>query len=69
MGSLISLLAPIVLELLKLFFAKDTTAEAKEKAAKEILAQIQEINKALKKVEETDGDTSDLEKIINRPKR
>jgi hypothetical protein len=69
MGSLIPLLAPIVLELLKLFFAKDTTAEAKERAAKEILAQIQEINKALKKVEETDGDTSDLEKIINRPKR
>lgn len=69
MGSLLTLLAPIVLELLKIFFAKDTTAEVKERAAKDILAKIQEINKALKKAKDTDGDTSELEDIINRPKR
>jgi len=66
--SLLSLIAPLLLELLKIFTRTDTSVEIKQKAAQEILDQIKEINAALAKAKDTDGDTSDLEKIINRRK-
>lgn len=62
----LTLLAPLIVELLKLFFGKDTTAEAKEKAKSEIIDQLKRINAALKKAEDTDS-TQDLEDIINKP--
>jgi len=67
--NLLTLIAPLLLELLRIFTRTDTSAEVKQKAAAAILEQIREINAALTKAKETDGDTSDLEKIINRPKR
>lgn len=65
--SWLTLLAPIVLELLKIFFGGGSASE-KEKAQKEILNYLQRIREAMKKAEETGGNTEDLEKIINRPK-
>jgi len=59
------LLAPIVLELMKILFSK-SDSEVKEKAAKDILNTIKEIGAALNKAEETGGDTSDIEDIINK---
>ncbi len=67
--SLITLLIPIVLELLKLFFRRDASEAAKESAAKDFMEKIRQINAALNKANESGGDTSDLEDIINNPKR
>lgn len=69
MLAIITLVLPIVLEVLKLFFSKDTTEEVRQKTAKELLEKIAEINRALKKAEDTEGDTSDIEDVINRPKK
>jgi len=66
---LLTLLAPLLVELLKLFFSPDSTAEAKEKAVNQVIDNIKLINAALKKAEDTDGDTKDIEDIINKPKR
>lgn len=63
----ITLLAPIVLELLKLFFAKDSTAEAKELAAEALLRKIKEVRAAVDAVPEKG--TQDLEDIINGKKK
>jgi hypothetical protein len=56
-------------ELLKLFFSPSTTEAAKEKAVNQVIDNIKLINAALKKAEDTDGDTKDIEDIINKPKR
>lgn len=62
-----SLLIPLVLELLRLFFGKDTTAEAKEAAAKTLLAKIREIRAAIDAVPEKG--TQDIEDIVNGKKK
>lgn len=69
MMAILSLALPVILEVLKLFFSKDTTEETRKKAADDLLAKIAEINLALKKAEDTEGDTSDLEKVVNRPRK
>jgi hypothetical protein len=63
----LTLLAPILLELLKIFFSK-TDVEVKQQAQKDILEKLRQIRAAMAKAEETEGDTSDLEDIVNRPK-
>lgn len=63
----VTLLAPIILELLKIFFSK-SPEEIKKKAAQDVLERVKAIREALSKAEETGGDTSDLEKEINRPR-
>lgn len=63
----LTLLAPILLELLKIFFSKSDDS-VKQKAQQEILAKLREIRAATAKAEETGGDTSDLEDIVNRPR-
>jgi hypothetical protein len=62
--SLIPLLAPILLELIKIFFGGGSSTE-KEKAAAEITATLRRVRAALAKAKDTD-DTSDLEKEINK---
>lgn len=62
--AIISLLAPIVLELLKIIFGGSSNSD-KEKALQEVREQLAKIRAAIGKAEETGGDTSDLEKIIN----
>lgn len=69
MMAIISLALPVILEVLKLFFSKDTTEETRKKAADDLLAKIAEINLALKKAEDTEGDTSSIEEIVNRPRK
>lgn len=69
MMAILSLALPVILEVLKLFFSKDATEETRKKAADDLLAKIAEINLALKKAEDTEGDTSDLEKVVNRPRK
>lgn len=69
MLGIVTLVLPIILEVLKLFFSKDTNEEVRQKTAKELLEKIAEINRALKKAEDTEGDTSDIEDVINRPKK
>jgi len=66
MGSILSLLslaAPIILEVLKIFWGPTPD---KAKVAQEILDNIKRIRAALDKAEETGGDTSDIEKEINK---
>lgn len=67
--AILSLALPVILEVLKLFFSKDTTEETRKKAADDLLAKIAEINLALKKAEDTEGDTSGIEDVINRPRK
>lgn len=69
MMAILSLALPVILEVLKLFFSKDTTEETRKKAADDLLAKIAEINLALKKAEDTEGSTEDIEEIINRPRK
>lgn len=64
----LTLLAPILLELLKIFFSK-TPEEEKRKAQQEILEKLRVIRAAITKAEDTGGDTSDLEDIVNRPRK
>lgn len=63
--ALITLLAPLVVELLKIFFGGSSTE--KEKAAVEIKEALRRIRAAISHAEETDGDTSKIEDIINKP--
>jgi len=66
--ALVTLLVPLVIEILRLILSTKTSEAAKRAGAEALLKRIKEINAAVKKVEETGGDTSDLEKIINRPR-
>lgn len=61
--ALLTLLAPLVVELLKIFFGKDKSAQ--EAAGKEIREALRKIRLAVDKAKETD-DTSDIEDIINK---
>lgn len=66
MGSLLSLLSlvgPIILEVLKIFWGPTPD---KAKVAQEILDNLKRIRAALDKAEDTSGDTSDIEDIINK---
>lgn len=62
---LVTLLAPIILELLKIFFGGGNATE-KEKAQKEILEYLAKIRVAIQKAEDSGGDTSEIEDVINR---
>ena len=64
MLSWITLLAPIALELLKIFTGKDQNAKAAAK--EELLAAMARIRAAVQKAEDTGGDTSAIEDIINK---
>lgn len=63
----LTLLGPIILELLKLFFSKDTTIEVREAAAAAVLLKIREIRAAIDAVPEKG--TQELEDIINGKKK
>lgn len=65
--ALITLLAPILLEIIKIFFSKSSD-EQKQAAANEIRATLAKIRAATQKAEDTGGDTSDLEDVINGKK-
>lgn len=62
----LTLLAPIVLELLKIFFGKRDDAETLKKAQQDIMEKLRLIREAMSKAQESEGDTSDLEDIVNK---
>lgn len=66
-------LAPLFLELLKVIFGSKGSAAEKAEAVKlaeeKLKRAIQEVRAAIDRATDTEGDTSDLEKIINGPKK
>ena len=59
----LSLLAPIVLEVLKLIFA--TPSDQRPAVAESVRKRISELYAAVKQSQETEGNTDALEKLIN----
>lgn len=62
--SAIAAIIPLVLKLIDLF--KGTPEDAAAKIKSSLLEYISKLQEAVKKAEETNGDTSSLEDLLNR---
>jgi hypothetical protein len=63
---LITAVLPVVLEVIKLF--SSTPEQDREKVKGALLERIARVRAALKKAEDTEGDTQDIEDLINGKK-
>jgi hypothetical protein len=66
MLAIIAAALPIILEMIKLIFAAPSDKRAD--VAKDIMDDLAKIRAAIQKSQETEGDTSELEEIINHRK-